>query len=346
MRKILALVLAVLSIVSLLAVSGCQAQTYELALITDLGTIDDKSFNQGCWEGVVQYAEENNITHQYYKPAEGSDAAYEAAIDLAVKGGAKVVVTPGYLFSVAVGVCQEKYPDVKFIIVDAAPDTIASNTYSILYAEEQAGFMAGYAAVKDGFTDLGFQGGLAVPAVVRYGYGFAQGADYAAQELGVKVTMKYNYSGDFDATPENQARAAAWYADGCQIIFGCGGSVGNSVMAAAGDDQWVIGVDVDQYAESDKVISSAMKELGKSVYDAIAAYYNGAFPGGTQANLTAAEGGVGIAMDNAKWRTYTQADADALEAKLVAGEITILKDTDAATAADLNLKNVTITIVE
>lgn len=162
--------------------SGKKKGGYELALITDVGTIDDKSFNQGSWEGLEKYAKDNNISCKYYKPAEKSDEACMTSIDLAVKGGAKVIVTPGFLFEVPVLQAQEKYPDVKFIIIDAAPKDadgnvkIAENVSSIFYAEEQAGYLAGYAAVTEGYTQLGFMGGIAVPAVVRYGYGFIQGA--------------------------------------------------------------------------------------------------------------------------------------------------------------------------
>jgi basic membrane protein A len=246
-------------------------------MITDKGTIDDKSFNQGTWEGVKAYADDHGISCQYYKPSEVSDAAYLESIALAVKGGAKVVVCPGFLFEVAIYEAQTAYPNVTFILIDGEPHTAdyatfktESNVLCIKFAEEQVGFYAGYAAVKDGFTKLGFQGGQAVPAVVKYGYGFLQGAEAAAEEMGLadgSISMMYNYSGDFAATPENQARVAGWYQGGTEIIFGCGGSIGNSVMAAAeaSTGKWVIGVDVDQGGESPTVIASAMKMLGNAV---------------------------------------------------------------------------------
>ncbi len=230
----------------------------EIALVTDVGTIDDKSFNQGSWEGVVKYAEEKGISHKYYKPAEKSNEAITTAIELAIKGGAKTVVCPGYLFEVPVYDMQAKYPDVKFIIIDGTPQDgnqkepkyeVGANTESIYFAEEQAGFLAGYSAVIDGNRNLGFMGGIAVPAVIRYGYGFIQGAEYAGKELGLKpgeITMNYTYVGDFDASPEHTAKASAWYNEGVEIIFGCGGGVGNSVMKAAETAcKKVIGVYVD-----------------------------------------------------------------------------------------------------
>ncbi|MDF3004276.1 MAG: basic rane lipoprotein [Oscillospiraceae bacterium] len=309
---------------------------FELALITDIGTIDDKSFNQGSWEGLKKYAEENKITHKYYKPTEKSTDAYLSAIELAVKGGAKAIVTPGYLFEEPVFIAQETYPDVKFILIDGNPHNADysvfrtdKNTVGILYAEEQAGYLAGYAAVKDGMTKLGFIGGMAVPAVVRFGYGFIQGADAAAQELGVKVTMNYHYTGGFDATPEAQTLAASWYQNGTEVIFACGGAVGNSVMAAAEQAKGkVIGVDVDQSVESPTVITSAMKGLSVSVYDMLKAFYDGSFPGGEGLVFNAANNGVSLPMANSKFEKFSQADYDALYKKLAANEINITKDTD------------------
>lgn len=332
------------------------AEGAEIAMITDKGTIDDKSFNQGTWEGVQKYAEDNGIVCQYYKPSEVSDAAYLETIGLAIQGGAKVVVCPGYLFEVAIYEAQTQYPDVKFILLDGEPHTAdyatyktESNVLCILYAEQEAGFYAGYAAVKDGFTKLGFQGGMAVPAVIRYGYGFLQGAETAAAEMGLKegaITVMYNYSGDFAATPENQARAAGWYQTGTELIFACGGSVGNSVMSAAeaATDKFVIGVDVDQYAESATVISSALKQLGNSVYQALGTYYDGSFAGGTTQRFDSKNEGVGLAMENAKWRTFTQADYDALFTAVTGGEYTINSEHEIA-IKDLGLKFVKVTEV-
>ena len=327
---------------------------FELAMITDIGTIDDKSFNQGTWEGIKAYAEEHNITHKYYKPTEQSNDAYLAAIQLAVEGGAKVIATPGFLFEEPIYTAQDLYPDVKFILIDGNPHDAdynyrtADNTVGITYAEQQAGYLAGYACVKDGYTKLGFMGGMAVPAVVRYGYGFVQGAEAAAAEMGVaSIDMKYYYTGGFDATPEAQALAASWYNDGTEVIFACGGQVGNSVMAAAeANNGKVVGVDVDQSVESDTVITSAMKGLAASVQQTIEAYYNGEFPGGQALVKDAANNGVQLPMETSKFTTFSQADYDALFAKLANGEIALKADTDATTAADLGTAIVKVTIVE
>ena len=328
----------------------------EIAMITDKGDINDKSFNQGTWEGVEAYALANGKTYQYYKPVEATTDAYIAMIEQSIQNGAKVVVTPGFLFETPIYMVQEQYPDVKFILIDGNPNDgnwaagapdykTADNTVGILFAEEQVGYLAGYAAVKDGYTKLGFLGGQAVPAVVRYGYGFVQGANDAAKEMNVTIDMKYFYTGGFDATPEAQSMAAGWYTTGTEVIFACGGSVGNSAMAAAeGNNGKVIGVDVDQSAESATVISSAMKGLKEAVSQELDAYYNGSFPGGQNLVLGAAEDALGLPMDTSKWNTFSQADYDALFAKLAAGEITLQKDTDAADPTELTAAGESVTV--
>ena len=308
------------------------AEIFELALVTDLGTIDDKSFNQGSWEGLLKYAKEKNITRRYYQPKEKSNDSYLTAIDLAVRGGAKIVVTPGFLFEVPVFIAQDRYPDVHFILLDGEPHSedrsifrTGNNVVGVLYAEDQAGFLAGYAAVKDGNRKLGFMGGMAVPAVVLFGYGFIQGAEYAAAELGLgigAVTVNYHYTGGFSATPEVQTMSASWFNSGVDVIFGCGGAVGNSVMAAAEmTGKKVIGVDVDQSVESPSVITSAMKGLTPSVYSCITDFYNGNFPGGQTLVFEASNDGVGLPMETSVFKSFKQSDYDAIYKKLADGSI-------------------------
>lgn len=363
MKKFLVVLLA-LALVLPLAACNKDEDTdpkddkYELALVTDIGTIDDKSFNQGAWEGLKKYAEEKDITYKYYQPAEKTTAAYLDSIDLAVKGGAKLIVCPGFLFEPAVFEAQDLYPEVKFIILDGSPndgdwDTgptyrIEDNVYSVFYAEEQAGFLAGYAAVKDGYKKLGFMGGMAVPAVVRFGYGYVQGAEYAAKEMGISgIEIMYHYTGNFEASPEAKTMAAGWYEAGTEVIFACGGAVGNSVMASAEEaDKAVIGVDVDQSNESSTVITSSMKMLSISVYDGIKAFYAGNFPGGESVTLDATVDGIGLPMETSQFETFSQADYDAIYQKLVDGEVDILKDTDKTDASDITLTVTTVTFVE
>jgi basic membrane protein A len=338
---------------------GCaKTETYELAMVTDIGTIDDKSFNQGTWEGLEKYATEKEISHKYYKPTEKTTDAYLAAIDLAIQGGAKVVVTPGFLFEPAIFKAQDLYPETKFVLIDGFPQDgtytefrIEENVYSIFYAEQQAGFLSGYAAVKDGFTKLGFVGGMAVPAVVRYGYGFVQGAEYAAKEMDIDVIeLKYTYTGDFAATPENQTLAASWYEAGTEVIFAAAGGAGSSVMAAAeAAGAKVIGVDVDQAPESETVITSAMKQLGFSVYNALTGYYADEFKGGVSESLDVTVDGVALPMETSRFETFTQADYDAVFAALVADTdgiaSSILTDTDVESADQIETSIVSVEVI-
>lgn len=354
MKKLVSLLLAATLAVGCLV--GCggggnegggQAAGYEIALVTDKGNIDDKSFNQGAWEGVVAYAEANKITHQYYKPEEASDEGYLKAIQLAVTGGAKIVVCPGYLFEAAVYSAQTQFPDVKFILLDGEPHTPDYATYKteanvacVMYAEEEAGFLAGYAAVKDGMTTLGFEGGMAVPAVVAFGYGYLQGIEAAATEMGLadgSVKVFYHYTGDFAETDANKATAKAMIASGAQVIFGCGGSVGKSVFAAAAEGQIKsIGVDVNQKADSDTVITSAMKGLGASVQAVLASIYDNSFAekyAGKTTYFTAANNGVGLPDDFERFTTFTKAEYESIFAKLADGTIDPIREFEAADAA-------------
>ena len=357
-KKVLALLAVLVFVIGFTACGSKQAaktDTYEIGMITDIGTIDDKSFNQGTWEGIVAYADKNKITHKYYKPTEQSTDAYLAAIELAVKGGAKVIVTPGFLFEEPIFKAQDLYPNVSFILIDGNPHNkdyseyrTAKNAVGIVYAEEQSGYLAGYAAVKDGYTKLGFMGGMAVPAVVRYGYGFVQGAEAAAKEMGIKnIDLKYHYTGGFAATPEVQTLAASWYAQGTQVIFACGGAVGNSVMSAADAAKAkVIGVDVDQSAESATVITSAMKGLSVSVQTILGQYYDKKFPGGQNLTFAADKNGVQLPMKTSKFTKFTQADYDVVFKNLSDGKITILKDKDVVDVTKLPVTIVKVTFVK
>ena len=307
----------------------------KIAMITDSGTIDDESFNQGTWEGIVTYANANGHLYQYYKPTEVSDTAYLAAIQLAVNDGADVVVTPGFLFESSVYEAQTLYPDVKFILIDGAPHTpdystffTADNTLSIFFTEHESGFLAGYAAVKDGYTHLGFTGGMAVPAVVKFGVGFVAGAYYAANEMGIEITLgddDYHYFGDFAPSDNHKAYAKGKFTAGTEVIFSAAGGAGGSVMAAAEEVEGaaVIGVDVDQYFLSDTVITSALKGLGTAVMTALADIENGTFEGGQSIVLSAADGGVGLPMGNSVFSTFSNADYLAILADLADGPVVV-----------------------
>ncbi|HOW38613.1 MAG TPA: BMP family ABC transporter substrate-binding protein, partial [Bacillota bacterium] len=284
---------------------------YQIAMVTDSGGIDDKSFNQGTWEGIIEYATAHSKTYKYYKPAEVSDAAYLAAIGLAVTGGAEIVITPGYLFESAIYEAQTLYPNVKFVLIDGEPHTpdyvtynTASNTLCILFDEQEAGFFAGYAAVIGGMDNLGFFGGMAVPAVVRFGIGYVAGAYYAAEELGNANSITfdashYHYLGSFAPSNDAKTMATTWFNSGVDVLFAAAGGAGSSAMAAAEEltGKWTIGVDKDQSQDSLTVVTSALKGVGEAAISALTDFYGGTFVGGRTISLGAAEGGVALPAD-------------------------------------------------
>ena len=308
MKKILALLLALVMVLSLAACGGeaeapeAAAADYKVAMVTDYGDITDQSFNQTTWEACVKFGEDNGVEVKYYKPTTNDTAGRVASVELAIAEGHNVIVMPGYAFGGTVAEVSDDYPDVKFIALDVAkgdllesavamkgesydynPDNweltdyvYMDNVYCAIYQEELSGYMAGYAAVKLGYTKLGFLGGMAVPAVMRFGYGYVQGVDAAAKELGITVDMKYAYGNQFYGDADITAVMDTWYADGTEVVFACGGGIYTSAAEAAKKvGGKVIGVDTDQspiidaaYGEG-MTITSAMKGLAPTTIDTL-----------------------------------------------------------------------------
>lgn len=330
----------------------------KVALVTDVGTIDDESFNQACWQGVKAWSERNKIDHKYYQPTEDSNDARMLSISQAVQEGANVVVLPGFLFDAAVAEVQDLYPEVYFIAVDVAAlpnDTpIGKNAICITFAEEQAGFLAGYAAVKDGYTKHGFLGGMAVPAVVRFGYGYVQGADFAAKETETNIEIKYFYGGQFNGDANITARMEGWYKDGTEVVFACGGGIYTSAVDAALQYEGkVIGVDVDQHPVGEKeengqklykynpFITSAMKGLQPVTEAILEAIQTGKWEeyGGKSMVFSLAEGDfVGLPTEEASWgfKTFTLEDYEALIERIKSDEIKIDNSFDPAKVPEVS----------
>ena len=325
--------------------AGIDKSAQKIAMVTDSGDITDESFNQITWETVCAYGDANGVEYEYYKPAEDTDEERINAIDLAINEGATVVVMPGYLFGPAIAEEQDLYPDVKFIAVDVtegdlvnlAGDSVAigNNSYICSFQEEQAGYLAGYGAVKDGYTKLGFLGGIAVPAVIRYGFGYIQGINAAAEEMGVDVSVKYFYGGQFYGDENITARMEGWYADGTEIVFACGGGIYTSaVEAASNHDGKVIGVDVDQKPViGDCCVTSAMKGLHAAVYDALDKYFNGEWDalGGKSEQLGLTQGDyIGLPTDDASWgfTTFTKDEYNTVLEGIKDGSIAVSNDTE------------------
>ena len=310
---------------------------YEVAFVTDVGQLKDKSFNQGTWEGLKRYAFENNKTYKYYQPANGdqaTDADRFNAMKAAVDNGAQIVVCAGFLQETALKQAAKAYPDTKFVFIDGYPVGF-DNVAPISYQEEQSGYLAGYAAVMEGYTKLGFAGGGggANPACCRFGYGFLQGADAAAAVKNVDVTVKYSwlYGSSFGPSTELQTMLSGWYSTGTEVIFCCGGTMCKSAFAAASANQGkVIGVDVDQSAESSTVITSAMKGLRESVMIALGKFYEGKFSelAGKSTVLGAADDAVGLPTATWSMKNFTLKDYTELFEKMKKGEIAVDNNTE------------------
>ena len=306
---------------------------YEVAFVTDVGQLKDKSFNQGTFDGVKLYANANGLSYKYYQPANGDQATDDDRYDAmkaAADNGAKVIVCAGFMQGNALAKAAAEFTDVKFVFVDGWAFDGLDNIAGIAFKEEQCGYLAGYATVKEGFTKLGFcgGGGGTNPACCRYGYGFVQGAAAAAKEMGVSVDMNYSwlYGASFSASPELQTLANGWYEAGTQAIFACGGSMFASVAAAASaNDGAVIGVDVDQSFESDTVITSAMKGLSDSVVWALTKAYDGTWEeiGGVATSLGAKENAVGLPVATWSLKGWTVEEYQQMLQDIIDGKIVI-----------------------
>ena len=337
---------------------------YQVAFVTDVGQLKDKSFNQGTFDGVKLYAAANGLSYKYYQPANGSEATDDDRYDAmkaAVEGGADVVVCAGYLQEAALKKAAIENPETPFVFIDGYPLTddagnTLSNVAGIAFKEEQAGYLAGYAAVMDGFTKLGFSGGGGGtnPACCRFGYGYVQGANHAAEELGITVDMNYSwqYGSTFSASTDLQTMINGWYVNGTEIVFACGGSMFQSIVAAASaNDKFVIGVDVDQSGESEYVVTSAMKGLADAVQWAVAKVYDGTFDtiGGQQTSLGVADNAVELPTGADSWRfeTFTVEKYEYLYQQMVDGTLvvdddyTVMDNAETAT----NWSNVNVNII-
>ena len=304
MKKILSLLLVLAMALSLVACGGGEkaAAGDKVAMVTDYGDITDQSFNQTTWEACLKFGETTGTEVKYYKPTSNDTAGRVASVELAIAEGYNVIVMPGYAFGGTIAEVSATYPDVKFIALDvAAGDLLETavalkgesydynpdnwnltdyvhmdNVYCAIYQEQLSGYMAGYAAVKLGYTKLGFLGGMAVPAVMRFGYGYVQGVDAAAKELGITVDMKYAYGNQFFGDADITAVMDTWYQGGTEIVFACGGGIWTSAAEAAKKvGGKLIGVDTDQKPVIDgqfgegMTVTSAMKGLAPTTIDTL-----------------------------------------------------------------------------
>ena len=325
-KKVMALVLLALMVTGLVGcgsdnnASKSEEGKLKVGMVTDTGTIDDKSFNQGTWEGIKEAEKSFGLETTFMQPNGESESSYLTEIQNLYDSGYKFIVTPGYKFETAIYKAQEKYSDAKFVLIDGEPNDgkgnylVADNTVAIQFAEEEGGFVAGVAAALELQTgEFGFIGGMEAAAVKRFNYGFQQGVAYANEKLGTSISLKAEnivYSGSFTDLALGQQIAAQMYDRGVKVIFAAAGATGMGAITEAktravnGEEAWVIGVDCDQYAdgiyEGNKsvILTSAVKKVEKASYNMVQAELNGEFPGGQTLILDAANGGVGIPAEN------------------------------------------------
>ena len=385
MKRFLALLLALCMVFALCACNSDSGKKedpkagneYKVAMITDYGDITDKSFNQTTYEACKEFCKDNGVAFKYYKPTDNNTDARVKSTEQAISEGYNIIVMPGYAFAGTLVEVAPQYPDVKFVALDVAEGDLLeaavgaagevydfnpsnweladyfdmSNVYCAVYQEELCGYMAGYAAVQFGYEKLGFLGGMAVPAVIRYGYGFVQGADAAAQELDKQIEINYVYGGQFFGDADITAVMDTWYQGGTQVVFACGGGIYTSAAeAAAKADGKVIGVDVDQAAIIDEygegmTVTSAMKGLAPTTIDTLKGIVAGnwdKYAGKIQTlGLVSGEDPtlnyVQIPMESTQWTSeFGKEDYIALVAKMFAGDITVSNDVTAMPKVSAN----------
>ena len=354
-------------------------ENMQIAMITDSGDITDQSFNQTTYESCKAWSEKNDVEFNYYKPESDSDEARNASVDQAVADGANVVVMPGYMFAGTVVAQSENYPDVKFVALDVGAGDICEkgvgegytynpddynvadyyntdNVYCCTYQEELSGYMAGYAAVKLGYKHLGFLGGMAVPAVTRFGYGYVQGANAAAEELGIadQIEIEYVCGGQFYGDDDITAYMDTWYGSkNVEIVFACGGGIWTSaVEAAVKTGGKVIGVDSDQAPTIDAygegiTVTSAMKGLAATVNTVLTDIKGGKWSdyAGKIDNLglvseNPEENYVQLPLESTQWGDgFTEDDYRTLVKSMYSGEITVSNDITAMPATTIKVND-------
>ena len=352
MKKTLVLLVAISMVCGLSACGGSSqtdAGVMKVAMVTDYGDITDQSFNQTAYEAIKGYCEENGIAYSYYRPNGDSTAERVAMVDKAVADGFTVLVLPGFVFGETIAQVADIYPETTFIALDVAESslgeyTLPENAFSAVYQEELSGYMAGYAAVKLGYKHLGYLGGMASPAVLRFGYGFVQGVDAAAAELGVadEIIVEWAYGNQFHGDADITAVMDTWYGKkGVECVFACGGGIYTSVAEAASKvGGKIIGVDVDQAAVIDTTygegmtVTSAMKGLALTVRTMLSEVAAGNFKnyGGKVMTMGLVSGNpadnyVQLAPSTQyEDGKFTEADYEAMVAGMYNGDIVVSND--------------------
>ena len=343
---------AFLAAMAALLCTGCggNAKSGTIAMITDGGSTEEAGTNQDVWQGVQQYAAETGKTAKVYQPEQADLASLEQAVDEAVSDGAEIIVCAGESFENAVYDMQRMERDTRFILLEGVPENeegdrkIRGNTSSVLSERAQAGFLAGYAAVKEGYTSLGFLGGEESEENIRYGSGYVQGANQAAADLGLaagQVTIRYRFLGSDSVSPSLLQEIQSWYQQGCQLIYACGSApelLAEKGAEAAGGK--LISTEPNETPQSSAVLSAAGTDYCQMAYQALKMEEEGSLPGGKETMMGIPEGGVVLRMENAGFSSFTQTDYDLLVQRIENGEIRVTEED-----VTQNLNNFEITLV-
>ncbi len=344
-KKLMVSALAALSLMSIAPMAT--SADLKVGMVTDSGSIDDKSFNQGTWDGIKKATKDLGVKSKYLKPGGTTEADYVKEIANLKDAGFSLIITPGFKFESSIFVAQDKYPKTKFVLLDGSPNNgvfdanrkekVGSNTVSIFFAEHESGFLAGVAsALQVGSGDFGFIGGMEIPPVQKFNWGFQQGVAYANKNLGTKIGMKAEnviYQGTFHDVAAGQQLAAQMYDRGVKVIFVAAGGVGvgaiNEAKARAAKGAWIVGVDVDQYAQGiysggkSIILTSAMKRIDTAAYDMIKLEKQGKFPGGQTLVFDAKKDGVGIPAQNPNLSAEVSKKVAEVLDQLKAGKIAV-----------------------
>lgn len=334
MKKVMILLLAALLAAS---AAGCGGDSeklqsspdYEIAMITESETvsIDDEGDTQDTWEGLRRFAEDNGKTFKYYEPAEDSDDGRLEQIDTAADAGAKLIVCCGNAFQKVIHTAQSKYEDLTFLYVEGAPRNeegkteIGENCLSLAFHETQAGFLAGYSAVMEGYSSLGFMAEGKTAAMKRYGYGFLQGCNQAAEDKGWYVDISYKYFDEDETAAKVQSTAEEWYGQDVELIFACGSGIFDSVAVEADIADKAVFAGERVKSPSKRILASVVKECGNIIYQQLAAFYDGSFAGGRTVTAGAEEDGISIPMKKSRFEAFASEDYRTIIKELADGKI-------------------------
>lgn len=349
LKKIFSIGLTLLLVTAVFAggAKDSKSGALKVGMVTDAGTIDDKSFNQGTWEGVVKATKELGLESRYLKPTGTTEADYIKEISNLYDAGYRLIICPGFKFETALFIAQDRYTDANFAIIDGSPNNgayddtrkekVGNNTVAIFFAEEQAGFIAGLAAAIELKTgDFGYIGGMEIPAVQKFNWGFQQGVAYANTHFGTTISLKpenFIYQGTFDDIAAGQQLAAQMFDRGVKAIFCAAGGVGvgaiNEAKARANKGVWIIGVDSDQYDEGvysgnkSIILTSAIKRVDISAANMVKAAHAGTYPGGSTLIFDVTNDGVGIPAVNPNLSAGTTAKVAEVVAQIKSGALIV-----------------------